>query len=332
MKKILITGSDGFLGSHLCELLVKKNYEIKALTYYNSFNSKGWLDTIPKEINQNINFVAGDIRDKELVKSAMSGCDCVIHLAALIAIPYSYVSPKSYIETNIVGTYNVLQSARELATEKIIHTSSSEVYGTAQKVPIDENHPLEGQSPYAATKIAADQLALSFYRSFDIPLAILRPFNIYGPRQSSRAVIPTIISQINNNIKNIELGNLDPTRDFTYVTETARAFELSIKAKKNIGEVINIGSNFDISIRDTFQLIAEKMNKDVKIKVAKGRLRPDKSEVKRLLASNKKAKRILNWQPKLPGVKGFKEGIEHTIEWFSDEKNLAYYNSINYVK
>lgn len=331
-KKIFVTGADGFIGSHLCELLVKNNYNVKALTFYNSFNTKGWLDTIDKYTLKNIECFSGDIRDKEIIKEAMKGCDCVLHLAALIAIPYSYSSPKSYIDTNVIGTYNLLQAARDLNINRLIHTSTSEVYGSAKTVPIDENHKLEGQSPYAATKISADQIALSFHRSFQLPVSIIRPFNTYGPRQSQRAIIPTIISQINNNKKIIKLGNLKPTRDFSFVSDTARAFELSINAKNIIGEVINVGSNFDISMEDTFKLIVNLMKKEVKLQVSKERVRPKKSEVTRLLASNKKAKKLLNWSPKYGGINGFKKGLKETIDWFSDNQNLSYYKQTTYVR
>ena len=331
-KKIFVTGADGFIGSHLCELLVKDNYDVTALTLYNSFNTKGWLDTIDKNILKNINCIAGDIRDKEIIKSGMRGSDCVLHLAALIAIPYSYISPKSYIDTNILGTYNLLQAARDLGISRVIHTSTSEVYGSAQSVPIDENHRLEGQSPYAATKISADQIALSFYKSFQLPVAIIRPFNTYGPRQSQRAIIPTIISQINNNKKIVKLGNIKPTRDFSFVSDTAKAFELSINAKNILGEVINIGSNFDISMEDTFNLIVNLMKKEVTLQISKERIRPKKSEVTRLLASNKKAKKLLKWSPKYGGINGFKKGLQETINWFSDSKNLSYFKQTTYVR
>lgn len=331
-KKIFVTGGDGFIGSHLCELLVKKNYNVKALTFYNSFNTRGWLDTIDNNVLKNIECFSGDIRDREIIKYGMKGCDCVLHLAALIAIPYSYLSPKSYIDTNIIGTYNLLQAARDLNINRVIHTSTSEVYGSAQSIPIDENHRLEGQSPYAASKISADQLALSFHRSFQLPVSIIRPFNTYGPRQSQRAIIPTIISQINNNKKIVKLGNLKPTRDFSFVSDTANAFELSINAKNIFGEVINLGSNFDISMEDTFNLIVNLMKKEVKLQVSKERVRPKKSEVTRLLASNKKAKRLLNWSPKYGGINGFKKGLKETIDWFSDNRNLSYYKQTTYVR
>jgi NAD dependent epimerase/dehydratase len=258
-KKILITGADGFIGSHLAEDLVKSGYKVRAFVFYNSFNTRGWLEQIPRDIQQEMEIFAGDIRDPYGVKRAMSGCDIVFHLAALVAIPYSYHSPESYVDTNIKGTLNILQAARELGVEKIVHTSTSEVYGSARYVPIDENHPLQGQSPYAATKIAADQLALAFYRSFGTPVAIIRPFNTYGPRQSTRAVIPTIITQVASGQQKLKLGATLPTRDFNYVKDTIRGFIAVASQDRAIGEIINIGSNYEISIGDLAQLIIELM-------------------------------------------------------------------------
>ena len=296
-QKILVTGADGFIGSHLTEELVRQGYDVRAFVFYNSFNSWGWLDHSPADIKGKFEVFAGDIRDPHGVKEALRGCTVVLHLAALIAIPYSYHSPDTYVDTNIKGTLNILQAARELGVEKVIHTSTSEVYGTAQFVPITEEHPLQGQSPYSATKIGADQLALSFYRSFNLPVAVIRPFNTYGPRQSARAVIPTIISQIASGKKEIKLGALSPTRDFNYVKDTVQGFIAVAGSDQSIGEVINIGSNYEISIGDLVQTISRLMNTDIEIKTDSQRLRPEKSEVERLWADNSKARRLLGWEP-----------------------------------
>ena len=322
MSKILITGSDGFIGSHLTEALVRAGHSVRAFVMYNSFNSWGWLDQSPKDIRDNLDVFAGDIRDPHGVKTAMKGCDTVLHLAALIAIPYSYHSPDTYIDTNIKGTLNVLQAARELGVKRIVHTSTSEVYGSARFVPITEEHPLQGQSPYSATKIAADQLAYSFYASFDLPVTIARPFNTYGPRQSARAVIPTIITQIANGKKQIKLGAVSPTRDFNFVHDTVAGFIAAMKSDKGLGEVINFGSNFEISIGDTAQLIAEAMNCKIEIITDEARLRPENSEVERLWADNSKAKALFGWQPNYGGRDGFKRGIAETAQWFARPENL----------
>ncbi|KXG09008.1 dTDP-glucose 4,6-dehydratase [Anoxybacillus sp. P3H1B] len=325
--KILVTGADGFIGSHLTEELVRQGYDVKAFVYYNSFNSWGWLDTSPESIKKELEVFAGDIRDPHGVKEAMKGCDVVLHLASLIAIPYSYHSPDTYIDTNIKGTLNVLQAARELDIQKVVHTSTSEVYGTAQYVPIDENHPLQGQSPYSASKIGADQMAIAFYRSFETPVAIIRPFNTYGPRQSARAVIPTIITQLASGKRKIKLGSLHPTRDFNYVKDTVNGFISVMKHDQSIGEVINIGSNFEVPIGETAQLIAEIMGVDIEIETDDARIRPEKSEVERLWADNSKAKTLLGWEPKYGGKEGFKRGLKETIEWFTDERNLSQYKA-----
>lgn len=327
MAKVLVTGSDGFIGSHLVEELVRQGHEVKAFCLYNSFNSFGWLDTVSPEVKKEIEFFSGDVRDPFGVKEAMKGCDIVYHLAALIAIPYSYHSPATYVETNIQGTLNMVQAARDLGVSKFIHTSTSEVYGTAQFVPITEEHPLQGQSPYSASKIGADQIAFSYYASFETPVAIARPFNTYGPRQSARAVIPTIISQIASGKKEILLGALDPTRDFNYVKDTVSGFLAVAESDKSVGEVINLGSNFEISIGDTAKLIAEAMGQDVSVKLDPQRIRPKKSEVERLWAENKKAKELLNWEPKFSGVDGFKKGVQETAEWFAKPENLAQYKA-----
>jgi len=306
--KIFVTGADGFIGSHLVENLVSLGHKVHALTLYNSRGFNGWLDSVDKKILQDVNIISGDIRDYNFLERQTKGADVIFHLAALISIPYSYYSPKSYIDTNIIGTYNVLQSSQKNNISKVIITSTSEVYGTAQSIPINESHPLNAQSPYAATKIGADQLALSFYKSFNLPVTILRPFNTYGPRQSARAVIPTIISQLINKNKSIRIGNLSPKRDFTFVEDTVQAFVLALK--KNIsGEVINIGSRFEISIQGILDIFKKDFNYDFKVVIDRKRIRPKKSEVFRLLASDSKARKLLNWQPQYKGIIGFKKGL-----------------------
>lgn len=302
-KKILVTGADGFIGSHLTEELVRQGHDVKAFVMYNSFNSWGWLDSSAKEICQELEVFAGDIRDPHGVKQAMKGCDVVLHLAALIAIPYSYHSPDTYVDTNIKGTLNILQAARELDVEKIVHTSTSEVYGTARFVPISEEHPLQGQSPYSASKIGADQMAISFYNSFNLPVSIIRPFNTYGPRQSARAVIPTIITQIASGQTQIKLGSVHPTRDFNYVRDTVQGFISIASSDQSTGEVINIGSNFEVSIGETAQIIAEIMGVELEIITDDQRLRPEKSEVERLWADSTKAKNYLDGTRSMVGVK-----------------------------
>jgi NAD dependent epimerase/dehydratase len=329
-KKILITGADGFIGSHLTEELVRRGYSVRAFVFYNSFNSFGWLDHSEKNIKDSLEIFAGDVRDPYGVKNAIKGCDVVMHLAALIAIPYSYHSPDTYVDTNIKGTLNILQAAKELSVEKIIHTSTSEVYGTALYVPIDEEHPLQGQSPYSATKIGADQMALAFFRSFNTPVAIIRPFNTYGPRQSARAVIPTTISQIANGSKDIKLGALHPTRDFNYIKDTVNGFIATAESDKSIGEVINIGSNYEISIGETVQIIAEIMGRQINTVKDKIRLRPEKSEVERLWADNSKARRLLSWAPDYFGHEGLKRGLQETVTWFTTKENLKLYKSAIY--
>ena len=327
MNKILLTGADGFIGSHLTEALVRKGYKVRAFVLYNSFNSWGWLDKCGPEVKGKFEVFSGDIRDPHGVKEAMKGCDVVLHLAALIAIPYSYHSPDTYVDTNIKGTLNVLQAARELGVRRIVHTSTSEVYGTARFVPITEEHPLQGQSPYSASKIGADQLAFSFYASFKLPVVIARPFNTYGPRQSARAVIPTIITQIANGQRQIKLGAVSPTRDFNFVLDTVAGFIAAMNSDKGLGEVVNFGSNFEISVGDTVQLIAEVMNADIEIITDENRLRPENSEVERLWADNSKAKKLFNWLPRYGGREGFKRGLAETAEWFLKPDNLAKYKS-----
>ncbi len=314
MKKVLVTGADGFIGSHLAESLLEKGYDVKAFVLYNSFNTWGWLDTFPKEKLKEIEIFSGDIRDPNGVKEAMKGVDGVFHLAALIAIPFSYHSPDSYVDTNIKGTLNVLQTARSLETERVMVTSTSEVYGTAQYVPIDEQHPFQGQSPYSATKIGADRLAESFYRSFDLPVSIVRPFNTYGPRQSARAVIPTIITQLLAGQTEIKLGALTPTRDFNYVKDTADGFIAIAESDSTVGEEINIATGREISIGALAQEIIAQINPEAKIICDEDRLRPEKSEVNRLLGSNEKLKRLTGWSPKYT----FEQGIAETIAWLRD--------------
>ncbi len=318
MKKVLVTGADGFIGSHLTEMLVEQGYDVKAFAFYNSFNTWGWLDSLPKEKLKEIEVFTGDIRDPNGVYEAMKGMDQVFHLAALIAIPFSYHSPDSYVDTNIKGTLNVLQAARKLETEKIMVTSTSEVYGTAQYVPIDEKHPYQGQSPYSATKIGADRLAESFYRSFNMPIAIVRPFNTFGPRQSARAVIPTIITQLLAGKKEIKLGSLTPTRDFNYVRDTANGFIEIAKSDKTVGQEINIATQQEISIGELAQEIINQINPNAKIVCDEQRLRPEKSEVNRLLGSNEKIKELTNWKQQY----SFSEGIHETIEWLKQNMDM----------
>jgi NAD dependent epimerase/dehydratase len=325
--KILITGADGFIGSHLTETLVREGHEVRAFVLYNSFNSWGWLDKCGDDLKGKFEVFTGDIRDPYGVLEAMRGCDVVLHLAALIAIPYSYHSPDTYIDTNIKGTLNVVQAARLLGVRKVVHTSTSEVYGTARFVPITENHPLQGQSPYSASKIGADQIALSFALSFETPVAVLRPFNTYGPRQSARAVIPTIISQIASGKKEIKLGALNPTRDFTFVEDTVRGFIKAIDCDSIIGSVTNLGSGFEISIGDTAKIIARLMGNDVNFISDDNRLRPEKSEVERLFASYSKAEELMGWKPEFGGLEGFERGLSKTIEWFTKPQNLANYKT-----
>lgn len=325
-KKVLVTGADGFIGSHLTETLIREGWDVRAFVFYNSFNSWGWLDSIAPEYRGKFEVFSGDIRDPYGVRTAMKGCDVVLHLAALIAIPFSYHSPDAYVDTNIKGTLNVVQAARDLGTSRVIHTSTSEVYGTARFVPISEEHPLQGQSPYSASKIGADQIALSFQRSFDTPVAIIRPFNTYGPRQSARAVIPTIITQLLSGSKKIKLGSQHPTRDFSFVADTVRGF-IAMAESDVVGEVVNFGSNFEISIGDTARVIAETIGRDIEIEFDDARRRPDQSEVERLWADTAKAERLVGWQPRYGGMEGFKRGIQETVAWFSRPENLQRYKA-----
>lgn len=311
IKKVLVTGSDGFIGSHLVEALLDAGYEVKAFVLYNSFNTWGWLDTFPKEKLDKIEVLAGDVRDPNAVRTAMEDVDAVMHLAALIAIPYSYYAPDAYVDTNIKGTLNVLQAAKSLNIERVLVTSTSEVYGTAQYVPIDEKHPFQGQSPYSATKIGADRLAESFYRSFDLPVTIVRPFNTFGPRQSARAVIPTIITQLISGKEEIKLGSLTPTRDFNYVKDTVQGFIEIMKSDRTIGQEINIATQKEISIGQLANELIRQINPEAKIICDEQRLRPEKSEVERLLGNNKKILQLTNWKPKYT----FEQGIAETIEF-----------------
>ncbi|MEW6068860.1 MAG: NAD-dependent 4,6-dehydratase LegB [Nitrospirota bacterium] len=322
-KKVLVTGADGFIGSHLVEALIDEGCKVKAFVYYNSFNSWGWLDSFSKEKLKDIEIFTGDIRDPNGVETAVKGCEVVFHLAALIGIPFSYHSPDSYVDTNIKGTLNVLQASKKLNVNKLLVTSTSEVYGTAQYIPIDEKHPYQGQSPYSATKIGADRLAESFYRSFDLPVVIVRPFNTYGPRQSARAVIPTIISQLLVGLTEIHLGNLSPTRDFVYVKDTVKGFVEIAKSNKTLGEEINIATEAEISIGQLAKEIVNLLNPEAKI-ICKGeRLRPEKSEVERLMGSNKKLLALTNWKQQYD----LKQGLIETIEWLRYSENLAQYKA-----
>lgn len=325
MTSVLVTGADGFIGSHLAEALLNGGHNVRAFVYYNSFNSWGWLDTLPKEVLKEIEVFTGDIRDPNGVRESMKGIDEVYHLAALIAIPFSYHSPDSYVDTNIKGTLNVLQAARELGTNRILATSTSEVYGTAQYVPIDEKHPFQGQSPYSATKIGADRIAESFYRSFNMPITIVRPFNTYGPRQSARAVIPTIITQLLAGKEDIRLGALTPTRDFNYVKDTVQGFIEIAKSDSTLGEEINIATQQEISIGELAQELINQINPDANIICEEQRLRPEKSEVNRLLGSNEKIKKLTNWEPKYT----LKTGLAETIQWIKnnlDKYKIDIYN------
>lgn len=319
MNKVLVTGSDGFIGSHLTELLVEKGFEVRAFAFYNSFNTWGWLDTLPKSVMDHVEVFTGDIRDPNGVREAMKGCRAVFHLAALIAIPFSYHSPDAYVDTNIKGTLNVLQAARDLGTERVLVTSTSEVYGTAQYVPIDEKHPYQGQSPYSATKIGADRLAESFYRSFDLPVTIVRPFNTFGPRQSARAIIPTIITQLLAGKQEIKLGSLTPTRDFNYVKDTANGFYEIYRSDKTVGQEINIATQKEIAMGDLAHELIRQINPSAQIVCDEQRLRPEKSEVNRLLGCNEKIRRLTDWTPHYT----FEQGLAETIEFF--HHNMDYY-------
>lgn len=326
-KKVLVTGACGFIGSHLVERLLEEGCDVKAFVFYNSFNSWGWLDRLPKDRLHHIEVIVGDIRDHSRVKVAVKDADIVFHLAALIGIPFSYCSPDSYVDTNIKGTLNVLQASRDSGTERIIVTSTSEVYGTAKYVPIDETHPLQGQSPYSATKIAADKIAESFHLSFGVPVIIARPFNTYGPRQSTRAIIPTIISQVLSSQKEVKLGNISPTRDFTYVDDTCRGFIEIAKSDKAVGRVINICSGKEVSIRNLAALILKIMNSNKRTREDKGRIRPDESEVRRLLGDNALICSLTAWKPRY----SLEEGLSRTITWFNENGDLHAHKSRRYT-
>ena len=330
MKKIFVTGGAGFIGSHLIERLVKNGHHVKTIVPYNIENSWGWIDTFDKNIKKNIEVISGDICDQSIVLKAVKKIEVLFHLAALISIPYSYISPRSYVSTNVIGTLNLLEAIKNSSIESFVQTSTSEVYGSSQYLPINENHPLNAQSPYAASKIAADQLCLSYYRSFNLPIVVIRPFNTFGPRQSLRAIIPTMILQVIKNNKNIKLGNLYTKRDFSYISDTVKGLECCIGNKKCIGEVINLGTGFDLSMEKTLKIIQQKIGKKLIVKVEKNRLRPKKSEVDQLVSSNMKAKKILGWKPKFSNLKGFKKGLEDTITWFKKDENIKYYKSNMY--
>jgi dTDP-glucose 4,6-dehydratase len=326
MRKILVTGADGFIGSHLVEHLIGLGSRVRALVYYNSFNSWGWLDTLSQEVLSGLEVVAGDVRDSACMREAMKDCDMVFHLAALISIPYSYRSPESYLETNIKGTLNILHAAKDLGLSRVVVTSSSEVYGTAQRVPIAEDHPLQAQSPYAATKIAGDQMALSFHKSFGTPVSVIRPFNTFGPRQSLRAVIPTIITQIASGRSKILLGDIRPTRDFNYVLDTVEAFVHVAESDECVGQVVNSGSGREISIGDLFKIIAGIIGREVEMMVDTERIRPDGSEVFRLLADSAKLQSMTRWNPSY----SLEEGLQRTVEWFTNAENTRHYNKIQH--
>ncbi|WP_115131484.1 NAD-dependent 4,6-dehydratase LegB [Synechococcus sp. N26] len=325
MSKVLVTGADGFIGSHLVESLMAAGHQVRAFCLYNSSGSWGWLDSLPESTKAELDVVLGDIRDTQCVREAVRGCDQVFHLAALIAIPYSYVATASYVDTNIHGTLNVVQAARDFGVGRVVHTSTSETYGTAQFVPITEEHPQVGQSPYAASKIGADQIALSYWRSFETPVSVLRPFNTYGPRQSARAVIPTIITQVAAGQRQIRLGALSPTRDFNFVADTCAAFQAIASCDAALGQVVNAASNFEISIGDTAALIGDVMNVQLEIVTDEQRMRPEASEVNRLFGDNTRLCQLTGWRPAYGGLPGFRRGLSQTAEWFSDPDNLVRY-------
>ena len=329
--KILVTGSEGFIGSHVTEALVRDGHEVVALAQYNSFDNRGWLEYLAPDVTGQFETALGDIRDSNQMDTLAKGCDAICHLAALIAIPYSYVAPQSYIDTNVTGTLNILNAARRHDCARVVHTSTSEVYGSAQFVPITEEHPLVGQSPYSASKIAADQLAYSFYASFGMPVVTIRPFNTYGPRQSMRAVIPTILTQLAKGATEIKLGDVQPTRDFNFVSDTAKGFVAALKSDKGIGEVVNLGSDFEVSIGEVASMAIEAFGSTAEVVSDAERLRPENSEVQRLWAANDKAKTLLGWSPEYGGRDGFKRGLEETIAWFAEPANLSFYRSEGYV-
>lgn len=329
-KPILVTGADGFIGSHLVERMVRSGHPVRAMVLYNAFDTRGWLDHVAADVQGHFEVVPGDVRDHGSVRGALEGCRAVLHLAALIGIPYSYRAPQSYLDTNVRGTMNVLEAALAEGIERVVHTSTSEVYGTAQFVPITESHPLNAQSPYAASKIAADQFALSFHAAFDLPVVVLRPFNTFGPRQSLRAVIPAIVSQLARGERSLRLGALDPTRDFNFVADTVRAFEAALSAESAVGEVINVGSGYEISIGDLARTIGAEMDSQFEMAFEDIRQRPAASEVQRLLAANDRALALLGWQPEFAGPEGLRAGLRQTIAWFREPANLARYRDCGY--
>jgi dTDP-glucose 4,6-dehydratase len=324
-RKVLVTGSDGFIGSHLAERLVRDGHDVRAFVQYNSFDSHGWLDAVPPETHRALHVVAGDIRDPRVVHDAVKDREVVFHLAALIAIPYSYRAPRSYVETNVLGTLHVLEAARELGVSRVVHTSTSEVYGTARRVPIDEDHPLSAQSPYAASKIAADQMALAFHRSYGVPVSVIRPFNTYGPRQSLRALIPSVIVQLLRGDGTVSLGNVRPTRDFNYVDDTVEGFLAVAGSDASVGEVVNVGSGFEVTVRRTSEILAEIIGRRLRLDVDENRMRPEDSDVERLLASHEKATRLTGWRPRFADEDGLRRGLSATVEWFARAENLARY-------
>lgn len=331
MAKYLVTGADGFIGSHLVEKLVTSGHDVRAMVFYNSFGSNGWLDNIDKKIVNSIDIVSGDIRDPELTKNLVKDCTHVIHLAAMMSIPYSYKAPRTFVETNVMGTLNILMASRDFNINKTIITSTSEVYGTAQSVPMNESHRLNAQSPYAASKTAADQLSLSFFHSFGLPVTIVRPFNTYGPRQSARAVIPTIITQIKESRNSIKLGSTHTTRDFSYVDDTVEGLILASRDGVAEGEILNLGTNFEVSINETANLISQIMGAEVTINIDEIRKRPDESEVDRLWSDNSKSRKLLSWEPRYSGKSGFINGLQKTIEWFDNPQNLNFYKLGSYA-
>ena len=329
---VLVTGAGGFIGSHLAEALVRRGCRVRALVRYESKGSWGWLDHVAPEVKGQLEICVGDLRDAISLRKFIEGTQCVFHLGALIGIPYSYVAPDAYVDVNIRGTLNVVQTARELGVAKVVHTSTSEVYGTARFVPITEEHPLQGQSPYSATKIGADQLALSFHSSFATPVAVARPFNTYGPRQSARAIIPTIITQIAAGKRSLRLGSLHPTRDFNFVADTVSGFIAIAESDRTVGEVVNLGSNFEVSMLETAQTIARLMGADVKFELDEQRVRPVLSEVERLWADNTKARNLAGWQPGYGGRDGFERGLSETIAWFMNAEHLKFYKPDSYAR
>lgn len=328
--KILVTGADGFIGSHLTERLVRAGHDVRAFVFYNSFNSWGWLDSLDREVKNGLDVFAGDVRDPVGVRAALRGCDVVFHLAALVSVPFSYHSPQAFIDTNVKGSLNVVQAARDLDVAKVVHTSTSEVYGTARFVPIGEEHPLQPQSPYSASKMGGDHVALSFFHAFETPVAVIRPFNTYGPRQSARAVIPTIITQVLSGVEDIRLGSLSPTRDFNFVADTVEGFIAVAQSDETVGEVVNVGGSCEVSIRRLAELILEQAGSDARIVTDRQRLRPENSEVERLCCDNAKAARLTGWRPEHAGEQGLRRGIAETLKWFAGPGIMELYKADRY--